>query len=59
VPVHRRGDSSSADIVSLVDLGLAGKQPVPDVPAPSIDPFPEPGIPAAPVGPPTPVDETA
>jgi hypothetical protein len=60
VPVHRRVDSSSVDIVSLVDLGLAGKQPVPpDVPAPSIDPFPEPDIPAVPVDPPTPVDETA
>ncbi|MGW1548578.1 hypothetical protein [Streptomyces sp. NPDC002346] len=45
--------------MSLVDLGLADKQPVPDVPAPSIDPFPEPDIPALPVDPPTPVDETA
>ncbi|MFE7239114.1 hypothetical protein [Streptomyces sp. NPDC057582] len=49
--------------MSLVDLGLADKQPVPDVPAPvpapSSDPFPEPDIPALPVDPPTPVDETA
>lgn len=41
-PITRRVDDSAADMGSLVTLGLAEPQPVPEPPAPAIDPFQEP-----------------
>ena len=42
-PIYRRPDDSAADMTSLVQLGLAEPQPVPE--PPSTDPFLEPTYP--------------
>ncbi len=41
-PYTPRPDDSAADIESLVDLGMAEEQPVPEPPPPALDPFLEP-----------------
>jgi hypothetical protein len=41
-PASRRTDNSAADMDSLVNLGLAEEQPVPEPPPPAIDPFLQP-----------------
>lgn len=45
-----RVDDSAADMTSLVKLGLAEPQPVPEPPEPSIQPFQEPVYPGLPDG---------
>ncbi|WP_306317190.1 MULTISPECIES: hypothetical protein [unclassified Streptomyces] len=37
-PIYRRPDESAADMSSLVQLGLAEPQPVPEPPAPTVPP---------------------
>ena len=44
-PIYRRPDDSAADMSSLVQLGLAEPQPVPEPPPPAADPFVEPAYP--------------
>ena len=45
LPVARRVDESAGDMTSLVRLGLAEAQPVPDAPAePPADPAPAPPV---------------
>lgn len=41
-PITRRVDDGAADMSSLVQLGLADPQPVPEPPPPTVDPFQEP-----------------
>ncbi|WP_372344764.1 hypothetical protein [Streptomyces sp. KL116D] len=49
-PITHRVDDSAADMTSLVQLGLANTQPVPEPPPPAIDPFQEPAYPGLPEG---------
>ncbi|WP_328631959.1 hypothetical protein [Streptomyces sp. NBC_00356] len=50
IPVTPRVDDSAADMSSLVQLGLAEPQPVPEPPPPATDPFQEPDYPGLPGG---------
>jgi hypothetical protein len=50
IPVTPRVDESAADMSSLVQLGLAEPQPVPEPPPPATDPFQEPVYPGLPDG---------
>jgi hypothetical protein len=50
IPVTPRTDDSAADMGSLVRLGLAEPQPVPEPPPPADDPFLEPVYPGLPDG---------
>jgi hypothetical protein len=44
-PYTPRPDDSAADMASLVALGGAEPQPIPEPPPPAIDPFLEPAYP--------------
>lgn len=50
IPIVRRVDDSAADMSSLVQLGLAEPQPIPEPPPPATDPFQEPIYPGLPDG---------
>ena len=50
IPVVRQVDDSAADMTSLVQLGLAEPQPVPEPPPPADNPFQEPVYPGLPDG---------